>query len=1377
MDSDDGGSIATASTDTSLFLRELQALNTEGGTGPICASQSLGSSIIEVTASGDDADSDTLPQALEKMIGERRPPAQVINLAENADENGINVYSPEVEVHAAPTSTSGSYVEKSAGSNKVKVTTVVKHVWELKYYHGNLVAVHRDADFVAYVLRGQSGGNVRVISRKTAHRVLLKTFSGNVLDIAFALSDDVYLAAVDETGSLYVHSFVMEGDYIISKLLLHVERESFDLESSFRSWARVIWCPFMPDQDYEDDGVDASKMLVLLHGSRAEVWNVDLVAKEAGPEPVTSKSVENGGVMVIEPNPKREDGAVVNAAFAPDGSAIGIAYHSGIVSFHLVNIDTGENECMHEWTPHPNEPVTSLFFLDDHRRRVNDQQLWKFALTGAKFNTEIKIWSCESWKCVQTLTFNPPLSQPELTLQLKSSIDLTSRYCTLSDINSGVLYIMQLHMDYTVTAAHVTSLSQFSLAQPCVSCAIFDAGVKKFRHSADDSHLDEITTGELDHNHEDNYDGSTNGVDSEGQVTTGIQIKMYGVHTKCLQELLIRYRPEYAIPPAVTPSIVSLSQEESGLRDMLSDMSVDQSEASQEDSQQALDMSQPLLMTPEAFSSSSPSGPKGKNSMAQSDAGHLSASSTSSFTQVTAMNEDLMGLDSPRSSVEPMSIISPSISYSQTPSKPSPGGHNSSLSDFPLPPITSAEEDELASTPHNLSRSGSLNTSAVNKSNQEILEEMFSGIQEVPVVSGLGHSIESSSSTGSFPVTSLKSAFSREERYDENDKEVAEALGVTPIGEGDVDDIEDRELEIPAATPPTDAADERNEVVWPEPPNVSTEAKRLVDEAIEQSTQEEEGKDTDYDDNDEAEVEEIIQHEANDDDENDGDDEADDNAMPGFTERPHRPEKEQASMRVLTSLDANIASLTQQLQQQQEIMQQMQQELSHQREIQLQLHRQQREQQQLQQMAVQQPSLEKDISKLEDILISRMEHSLAQHMQRETQRLQDSLKKNDAQRKTRDEALQMAVVNDVSRAVKDTVGNTLRTEIKQTVNPALHRFVEPLKEKIHQEVAQRLTACDSLLKDNISKAVKSRSTMDVLASSVGDVIYQQMQQAYTDTFQSAMLPSFKATMEKTVRDVHGVFQQGTKEYQLYMRQNVEQMVRERAASDDIVQRIEEAEHQFLESVQHMKSLVLSSVKEELAGQVTQAVSSVKSEIVSDVRKVMKEEVTTALQEHGASISDKLTTYLRSGAATPVSFTSEEELSKERIMRELKSGRINEAFQSALSASNLELVMFVCESAHPLNIFSQDPLPLTQPVLLSLISQLSASLDKNFDLKMKFLEEAVLNLDLNQPMTAEHIPGVLGALVQRLGSTKAHNGDSKKIKAIRMLAMAANSLLT
>lgn len=61
------------------------------------------------------------------------------------------------------------------------------------------------------LLIGKSGGVVRIINRKTAERALLKDLTGKVVDIAFAYTDDVILAAVDEVGNLLVHS-VREGD-------------------------------------------------------------------------------------------------------------------------------------------------------------------------------------------------------------------------------------------------------------------------------------------------------------------------------------------------------------------------------------------------------------------------------------------------------------------------------------------------------------------------------------------------------------------------------------------------------------------------------------------------------------------------------------------------------------------------------------------------------------------------------------------------------------------------------------------------------------------------------------------------------------------------------------------------------------------------------------------------------------------------------------------------------------------------------------------------------------------------------------------------------------------------------------------------------------
>ena len=43
--------------------------------------------------------------------------------------------------------------------------------------------------------------------------------------------------------------------------------------------------------------------------------------------------------------------------------------------------------CLHHWRPHDGRPVSSLFFLDNHRNYNPDVQFWKFAVTGADHNS------------------------------------------------------------------------------------------------------------------------------------------------------------------------------------------------------------------------------------------------------------------------------------------------------------------------------------------------------------------------------------------------------------------------------------------------------------------------------------------------------------------------------------------------------------------------------------------------------------------------------------------------------------------------------------------------------------------------------------------------------------------------------------------------------------------------------------------------------------------------------------------------------------------------------------------------------------------------------------------------------------------------------
>lgn len=62
------------------------------------------------------------------------------------------------------------------------------------------------------IFAGKSGGIVRVINSRSAERALLKDFTGRVIDIAFAHTDEVMLAAVDEVGNLFVYEIEENED-------------------------------------------------------------------------------------------------------------------------------------------------------------------------------------------------------------------------------------------------------------------------------------------------------------------------------------------------------------------------------------------------------------------------------------------------------------------------------------------------------------------------------------------------------------------------------------------------------------------------------------------------------------------------------------------------------------------------------------------------------------------------------------------------------------------------------------------------------------------------------------------------------------------------------------------------------------------------------------------------------------------------------------------------------------------------------------------------------------------------------------------------------------------------------------------------------------
>ncbi|KAK3581117.1 hypothetical protein CHS0354_033910 [Potamilus streckersoni] len=1090
---DSPSSTLESSSDTSRLLKELMDLQKSTASSRASIDRSLthlqDSHDHDVGTGSGGATEPTLAEFMRTMY-DGTVPRQLITLQGTDTANSFTVYGQEVDIVSSKLS--GSMVSQASltGSNKVKITPVVNYDWEHKFYVGSLVAIHRNNEYAAYVLKGKGSGVVRIVNRCTAERTLLKDFNGRVIDLAFAHTEDALLAVVDEKGNLFVYE-AREGDdkKIVTTVLLHVKRPMSTPSSEYH---RVIWCPYIPDDT--DDSIatdstapDASRVLVLTTDEKAEIWSIDMVTKDRNGGPIDVNDVDQG-LIVIDSHAK----PIIDAAFSPDGTALATASLDGEVKFFQVYMSEGTSpRCLHQWQPHDGKPMSCLFFLDDHKNFNFEAQFWKFAVTGANNNQEIKIWSCESWNCLQTIRFLSPLTASNsLNVEpcMKAALDLSARFLVLSDIWRKVIYVLQIFQDGAANTAHVGSVSEFLLAQPCISFAILDASTKKFKKiTGDDSHLDEITTGEIAQEDGEDEDLKT----EETASKTGVQIKLYTVHPKTLQELLIRFKPESAVAQP-TPSVSTISHEESGIQDALSDMSmsVDGISVDGERKNEAVFNGQAdtahILLKPEAFTFSPRKQHFADDSM--NEQVRMSASSTSSFTQVTAMNEDFM---SPKSSSGGSTVTYTPSHTPHTPSHTPSSSHIDPASarthqdvtptSAPHSAITADEEDDELATPLTNDRD-IRSRDETPKRRQGSIDDFFT---DHDLKNETHSSLESTKSASVFEVSDIRLK-TAQASYDENDEEVAEVMGQTlgddqtegiPEGTQPFQQQEGEDLQM-SVSPRGD----KIQKAWPKPPDVSTKTQGMATKAIKEITHEETGVPTEEEVEEEEEEEEgdevVVEEEeeieeeieAEEDDDEQKEEEADEQIQEGNRSgkesndlkkapqvapvahargagdsvlahvREVRREvvREVIDKTQLAQLHQILQTVLSNMEIQQRQLDEVHQRILEQQDAYMGLQRQQHERETLLQVAQEsQTSIQEQMDKLEHLVSSKVEHLFSQHAQRENQRVQDLLKQTESREKLKLDQLYNTVTQTINTALSSSLEKVVQREMRQNILPGI----------------------------------------------------------------------------------------------------------------------------------------------------------------------------------------------------------------------------------------------------------------------------------------------------------------------------------------------------
>uniref|UniRef100_A0A1B6MJB4 Uncharacterized protein n=1 Tax=Graphocephala atropunctata TaxID=36148 RepID=A0A1B6MJB4_9HEMI len=442
--------------------------------------------------------------------------SQIINFSLSDVEESMEVCAKNVLVTPSP----GNH---ESGSSKVKLHNIVDYTWEERFYTGQLLAVHIGGTFIAYGIKAvnKAYGVVRVVNRRTDQRALIKGLEGSVQDLAFAhVPTEVLLACVDLSGNLFLYQVVENShSHLACNLMLHILPDDVYIPQP-GDFYRVIWCPYIPElQDDNPDEAqleateDVARLLALSRGKKMELWNIKMVTERHGAGPVKPNSVKMGYLEINE-----YEKPIVDAAFSPDGTAIATASLDGEIKFFQVYMQNGKKpRCLHQWQPHGGEPLSSLFFLDNLKNYNPDIQFWRFAITGAKNNSELKVWSCESWTCLQTLAFKV---RPDRPIKFKASIDLASGYLVLSDFHRKILYVLQLYTNHDDTSAAIISIAEFLLPYPILGFGIVEAGVQRFRSD----NLEEIC-----------YD------ENDEESVLGILVRMFLVQPKSLQDCQIAF--------------------------------------------------------------------------------------------------------------------------------------------------------------------------------------------------------------------------------------------------------------------------------------------------------------------------------------------------------------------------------------------------------------------------------------------------------------------------------------------------------------------------------------------------------------------------------------------------------------------------------------------------------------------------------------------------------------------------------------------------------------------------------------------------------------------------------------------------------------------
>ncbi|BDA40748.1 probable enhancer of mRNA-decapping protein 4 [Coccomyxa sp. Obi] len=314
-------------------------------------------------------------------------------------------------------------------------------------------------------------------------------------------------------------------------------------------------------------------------------------------------------------------------------------------------------------------------------------------------------------------------------------------------------------------------------------------------------------------------------------------------------------------------------------------------------------------------------------------------------------------------------------------------------------------------------------------------------------------------------------------------------------------------------------------------------------------------------------------------------------------------------------------------------------------------------------------------------------------------------------------------IEEMMRRELTNMSNTLTGSLAGSMAGSLPSLVGPA---CHAALAEALPR--ELAGPQLQGALEKALTAQLRAA-----LPKPLQDSFRTTFQSTLIPAFEGACQTMFSQVQATFAGGL------------------------------AEH--LQAAGGANAAVVASLKESV-GRVGAAADTLSSQVSEGQRRLVQ------LAEEAAAAGGARP---RLQALTVSQIEARVEDPTIALKKLLQENKYEEAFGRVLDMADVSRVTWLCQQLDATQLLSQEPLPLSQSVLLSLMQQLGSDLSKDTGIKLQWLKEAAPVLDPNDTMLAPHMRQILQQLFAALQACQplVSPGDAR---ACRTVIHLVNSLL-